>query len=48
MNDRLMCRICGLGVHIVDTEIGPILMHVSEAMEADHSAVEDNGTYWVR
>ncbi len=44
----MICRICGTPVTIRDTEIGPVLMHTSTEREADHTAVEDNGTYWVR
>ena len=41
----MICRICGLKVTIVDTEIGPVLKHVSDRMELDHGAVEDDGSY---
>jgi hypothetical protein len=40
------CRICGLQCKIADTEIGPVLKHLSAEVEADHTAVEDNGSYF--
>jgi len=42
----IRCRICGLACSIRDTEIGPVLMHLSDAVEADHTAVEDDGSYF--
>lgn len=41
----MICRICGMAVAIRDLEIGPVLMHVSDEREADHGAVEDDGSY---
>lgn len=42
----IRCRICGLACKIADTEVGPVLKHLSDAQELDHSAVEDDGSYF--
>ena len=41
----MTCRICGTMCVIRDTPIGPVLFHLSETQEADHGAVEDDGSY---
>jgi hypothetical protein len=44
--DGIRCRICGLQCVIADTEVGPVLKHLSAEVEADHTAVEDDGSYF--
>lgn len=46
MPDGIRCRICGMPCAIRDTDIGPVLMHLSDEREADHGAVEDDGSYF--
>lgn len=42
----IRCRICGLGCKIADTDIGPVLKHLSDEVESDHEAIEDDGSYF--
>ncbi len=44
--EGIRCRICGLACSIRDTDIGPVLKHLSDAVELDHGAVEDDGSYF--
>lgn len=44
--DGIRCRICGLPCAIRDTDIGPVLKHLSDDVESDHGAVEDDGSYF--
>lgn len=45
MSENPICRICGLPVVLRDTEIGPVLVHLSDEVEANHEAILDDGSY---
>jgi len=41
----MTCRICGRKVVIKQQVNGPELHHLSEEVDGDHGAVEDDGSY---
>ena len=44
--EGIRCRICGLACVIREQENGPELHHTSDEVDLDHSAVEDDGSYF--